>query len=40
MMVPEQAQKFYTSLDAKVPVHRMNPDRIWEEWQEIRSELK
>jgi hypothetical protein len=39
MMSPEQAEKFYESLDAQVPVHRMNPDRIWEEWQEIRDRL-
>jgi hypothetical protein len=40
MMPPEQAKKFYESLDSQVPVHRMNPDRVWEEWQEIRSKLE
>jgi acyl carrier protein len=40
MMSPEQARRFYGSLDAQVPVHRINPDRVWEEWQEIRSQLK
>ena len=40
MMSPEQAKKFYESLDAQVPVHRMNPDRVWEEWQEIRNQVK
>ena len=40
MMPPEQAQKFYKSLDAQVPIHRMNPDRVWEEWQEIRDQVK
>jgi hypothetical protein len=39
MMSPEQARKFYSSLDAQVSVHRMNPDRIWEEWQEIRHQV-
>ena len=39
-MSPEQAQEFYTSLDAQVSVHRMNPDRVWEEWQEIRHQVK
>lgn len=40
MMPPEQATKFYESLDSQVPVHRMNPDRVWEEWQEIRDKLE
>src|SRR5258706_16038330 len=40
MMTREQAQKFYASLDSQVPVHRMNPDRVWEEWQEIRDQLE
>lgn len=39
MMPPEQAKKFYENLDSQVPVHRMNPDRVWEEWQEIRDKL-
>jgi len=37
MMAPEQAQRFYAKLDSQVRVHRINPDRIWEEWQEIRA---
>lgn len=40
MMSPEQAQRFYKSLDSQVPVHRINPDRIWEEWQEIRDQIR
>lgn len=40
MMSPEQAQKFYRTLDAEVSVYRMNPDRIWVEWQEIRGQLE
>ena len=36
-MTLEQAERFYASLDAQVSVHRMNPDRVWEEWQEIRN---
>ena len=39
-MTPTQAEKFYKSLDSEVPVHRMNPDRIWEEWQEIRDKIE
>jgi hypothetical protein len=38
-MTKEQAERFYASLDAQVQVHRMNPDRIWEEWQEIRHHI-
>ena len=40
MMSPEQAQKFYESSDSQAPVTRLNPDRIWEEWQEIRGQLE
>ncbi|MDZ7615790.1 MAG: hypothetical protein U1E05_02230 [Patescibacteria group bacterium] len=40
MMSPEQSQKYHGTLDAQAPVHWMDPDRIWEEWQEIRGELK
>jgi hypothetical protein len=39
-MTESQAEKFYESLDSQVPVHRMNPDRIWEEWQEIREKIE
>jgi hypothetical protein len=31
-----QAEKFYVSLDAKMPILRLNPERIWEEWQQAR----
>jgi hypothetical protein len=40
MMSPEQATTFYESLDSEVSVHRMDPDRVWEEWQEIRDKLE
>jgi acyl carrier protein len=40
MMSPEQSRKFYESLDAQAPVPRLDPDRVWEEWQEIRGKLK
>jgi hypothetical protein len=38
-MTEEQARRFYASLDAQVQVHRMNPDRIWEEWQDMRHQI-
>jgi hypothetical protein len=31
-----QAEKFYASLDAQMPIPRLNPERIWEEWQAAR----
>jgi hypothetical protein len=34
-----QAEKFYASLDAQMPIPRLNPERIWEEWQEARVGL-
>jgi hypothetical protein len=40
MMSPGQATIFYRSLDSQVPVHRMNPDNLWEEWQEIRDHVE
>lgn len=39
-MTEAQAQKLYESLDSQVPVHRVDPDRIWEEWQEIRDKIE
>lgn len=38
-MTKENAERFYASLDAQVQIYRMNPDRIWEEWQEIREHI-
>jgi len=38
-MTPEQAEKFYASLDALMPIGRLNPARIWEEWQEVRDHV-
>lgn len=32
-MTPKQAEKFYASLDARMPIGRMDPTRLWEEWQ-------
>jgi hypothetical protein len=34
-----QVEKFYASLDAEMPIPRLNPERIWEEWQEARVGL-
>jgi hypothetical protein len=32
-----QAEKFYASLDSQMPIPRLNPERIWEEWQAARE---
>jgi hypothetical protein len=34
-----QAEAFYTALDAQMPIPRLNPERIWEEWQAVRTGL-
>jgi hypothetical protein len=34
-----QAEKLYASLDAQMPIPRLNPERIWEEWQAARVGL-
>ena len=34
-----QAEMFYASLDGQMPIPRLNPERIWEEWQEVRVGL-
>jgi hypothetical protein len=39
-MTETQAKKFYSSLDAQVSVPRIDPERIWEEWQEIRQHVR
>jgi hypothetical protein len=38
-MTRSQAVKFYAALDAQTPIPRLDPDRIWEEWQEIRGQV-
>lgn len=39
-MSASQSAKFYASFDSQVNVYRMNPNRIWEEWQEIRDQVQ
>jgi hypothetical protein len=38
-MTVSQAVKFYTALDAQMPIPRLDPDRIWEEWQAVRAQV-
>lgn len=34
-----QAEHFYAALDAQMPIPRLNPNRIWEEWQAAREQI-
>lgn len=34
-----QAERFYTSLDARMPIPRLNPERLWEQWQAVRDRI-
>ena len=40
MMTPEQAEKFYASLDAQFPFPRIDPVNAYEEWQTLRNEIQ
>jgi hypothetical protein len=39
-MPASQAEKFYATLDAKIPTVRLNPDNLWAEWQAIRDQVQ
>jgi hypothetical protein len=34
-----QAEPFYAALDAQMPTPRLDPERIWEEWQAVRDRV-
>jgi|GEM_PF-1579069 len=34
-----KAERFYASLDAKMPIPRLDPERIWEQWQAVRERI-
>ncbi len=34
-----KAEAFYAALDVRVSIPRLNPERIWEEWQAARGGL-
>jgi len=40
LMPRSQAEAFYASLDAQIPVYRINPERVVEEWQAIRDPIE
>jgi hypothetical protein len=39
LMTLSQAERFYSELDARVPVLRLDPERVWEQWQAVRDRL-
>jgi hypothetical protein len=32
-----QAERYYAALNARMPISRLDPERIWEEWQAVRD---
>lgn len=34
-----QAEQFYAALDAQSPVPRLDPERLWQEWQAVREHV-
>lgn len=40
VMSREEARKFYEAMDGQMQVPRIGPDRVWEEWQEIRERVE
>lgn len=34
-----QAERFYTALDAQMPIPRLAPERLWEQWQAVRDQI-
>jgi hypothetical protein len=40
VMPADRAQIFYTHQDAYAPLPRIDPERCWEEWQEIRHDVE
>jgi hypothetical protein len=39
-MTQSQANKFYQSLDSQMPIPRLNPESIWDEWQAVRDKIQ
>lgn len=34
-----QAERFYAALDAQMPIPRLNPERVWDQWQAARDRV-
>ena len=39
-MPRSQAERFYAALDVQMPIARLDPERIWEEWQAVRDRVE
>lgn len=39
-MTLSQAEKFYASLDSQMRIPRLDPARVWEEWQAMRDQFE
>ncbi|NJL30144.1 MAG: hypothetical protein HC898_00140 [Phycisphaerales bacterium] len=39
VMSHDEANFFYSQMDAQSPVPRINPENIWVEWQKIRTKI-
>jgi hypothetical protein len=39
-MTRSMAEKYYSALDAEMAIPRLDPDRLWEEWQKIRPSIR
>jgi hypothetical protein len=35
-----KAERFYASLDAQMPIPRLDPERLWEQWQAVRDRVR
>lgn len=35
-----QAERFYAALDAQIPIPRLHPERLWEQWQAVREQVR
>jgi hypothetical protein len=40
LMTESQAATFYANLDAQFPYPRIDPERVWEQWQEVRDQIQ
>jgi hypothetical protein len=39
LMPLSQAERFYAALDAQMPILRLHPERLWEQWQAVREQI-
>ena len=39
-MPRSKAERFYAALDARMPIPRLDPERVWEQWQAMRDRVQ